>query len=186
MGALRLYKTLNKALLAGALFFVVSCNNDIQQVNALTFAADSSLMSGINVEMTRSLKGNINVRMKTPLIKQLLNPENTYEFPNGIDIFMYDSTGNITSQMKADYSIYYDTEGIWEAKNNVDVSNESGERLNTEYLVWNRGKAIIETNQFVKITTKDGIIYGDGLTSDQRFTNWEVVNGRGVFDFDNE
>ncbi len=71
-------------------------------------------------------------------------------------------------------------------QSNVVVNNEKGDRLNTEYLVWNREKETIETNQFVKITTADGIIYGDGMVADQHFNNWEVKNGRGVFDIENE
>jgi len=182
-----LHKALTKALLIGALVFIFgSCKNSIQEVSALTFQSDSSIMSGLDVELTRSLNGFITVRMKAKSVKQFNVKDNTYEFPDGIEMFMYDSLGNITSQMSADYSIYYDKEGIWEAKNNVDVSNDKGDRLNTEYLVWSRSKATIETNQFVKITSSSGVIYGDGLVSDQNFDNWEVINGRGIFDIENE
>ena len=66
------------------------------------------------------------------------------------------------------------------------VSNEKGDQLNTEYLVWSREKGTIETNQFVKITTADGVIYGDGMISDENFNNWEVKNGRGIFDIEDE
>lgn len=158
----------------------------MQQVNALTLASDTAQMSGKDVELTRSLKGFITVRMKAKEVRQLDMSENTFEFPKGLQIFMYDTLGNITSQMSADYSIYYDKKGIWEAKNNVDVSNEKGDRLNTEYLVWDRGKETFETDQFVKITTADGVMFGDGMVSDQKFENWEIKNGRGVFDIENE
>ena len=183
----RLHITLIKALFVGALIFILaSCRNDMRQVNALAELTDSAQISGLDVEITRSLNGYIAVRMRGKVVRQLSAADNTFEFPNGIEMFSYDTSGEVTSQMSADYSIYNDKEGSWEAKNNVVVSNNKGDRLNTEYLVWSRDKGTIETNQFVKITSSDGIIYGDGLVSDQNFTNWEVKNGRGVFDVENE
>lgn len=158
----------------------------MRQVNALTEFADSAQISGLDVEITRSLNGLISVRMKGKVVRQLSVADNTFEFPNGIEMFSYDTSGAVTSYMTADYSIYNDKEGTWEAKNNVVVSNDKGDRLNTEYLVWSRSKGTIETDHFVKITTADGIIYGDGMVSDQNFTNWEVKNGHGVFDVENE
>ena len=182
-----LYMVFTKALFMGALVFIFgSCKNNMKDVSALTIKSDSAQMSGVDVELTRSLKGFVTVKMKAKTVKQMGVKDNTFEFPDGIEMFMYDTSGNVTSRMSANYSIYYDKEGVWEAKNNVDVSNDKGDRLNTEYLVWSRSKATIETNQFVKITSADGIIYGDGLISDQNFNNWEVINGRGVFDIENE
>ena len=176
-----------KALFAGALIFILaSCRNDIRQVNALMGLSDSAQISGLDVEITRSLNGHIAVRMKGKVVRQLSVADNKYEFPNGIEMFSYDTSGAVTSQMSADYSVYNDKEGTWEAKNNVVVSNDKGDCLNTEYLVWSRDKGTIETDQFVKITTADGVIYGDGMVSDQEFNNWEVKNGRGVFDIENE
>lgn len=183
----RSYKATVKALLAGALIFVLAqCKNDLQQVNSLTTSLDTAQMSGTDVELTRSLNGHIAVRMKSKAVRQLQIDNNTFEFPKGIEMFMYDTLGNATSHMSANYSIYYDKEGVWEAKNNVVVNNEKGDQLNTEYLVWSRDKGTIETDQFVKITTADGVIYGDGMVADQNFNNWEVKNGRGVFDIENE
>lgn len=176
-----------KALFAGALIFILTdCQNDMRQVNAMGGLNDSAQISGVDVEITRSIKGKLAVRMKGKVVRQLSVTTNTFEFPNGIEMFSYDTSGAVTSYMTADYSIYNDKEGTWEAKNNVVVSNNKGDRLNTEYLIWSRDEGTIETNQFVKITTSDGIIYGDGMVSDQNFTNWEVKNGRGVFDVENE
>lgn len=186
MRKLLLHKITTKALFLGALVFIVSCKNDIQQANNFIDVADSTNLSGLDVELTRSIKGNITVKMLAKEVKQIDLAENTYEFPQGLTLFMYDSLGNITSQMSAGYSIYYDKKGIWEAKHDVNVHNEKGDQLNTEYLMWNRNKEKIETNKAVKISTKDGIIYGDGMVSDQYFKNWEVVNGRGIFNIENE
>ena len=113
----RSYKATVKALLAGALIFVLAqCKNDLQQVNSLTTVLDTAQMTGTDVELTRSLNGLIAVRMKGKEVRQLNVDNNTFEFPKGLELFMYDTLGNTTSHMSAKYSIYYDKEGIWEAK----------------------------------------------------------------------
>ena len=187
VNALHYIKSFAKALLAGALVFILSnCKNDMNYVNSLIISPDSAQISGYDFELTRSLNGFISVKMTGPEMKQLSADNGAYEFPKGLEIFMYDSLGNVTSHMSADYSIYYDKDGIWEAKNNVEVSNEKGDQLNTEYLIWSREKETMETDPFVKSSSADGIIYGDGMVADQHFDNWEVKNGRGVFDIEDE
>ncbi len=37
----------------------------------------------------------------------------------------------------------------------------------------------IYTDAFVKITTKDEIIWGDGMIADQDFSNYEIKNVKG-------
>jgi LPS export ABC transporter protein LptC len=178
-----------KALIfLGALTFFASCENDIQKVNELATQNDSAIMKAKNVEMTRSVRGIINLRMSAPELRQFENePGKTLiEFPSGVNMIFYDSSGTVISTMKANYSIYYEQKGIWEARYNVEVVNQKGEKLNTEYLVWNQKEEKITSDQFVKMTTLDGIFYGDGFESDQNFNHYEVINGRGVMNIDNE
>jgi LPS export ABC transporter protein LptC len=171
-----------------ALAFFASCENDIQKVNELATQSDSALIKAKSIEMTYSLSGIVKVRMSAPELKQFENePGKTLiEFPSGMNMIFYDSTGTVISRMKAKYSIYYEQKGLWEARNDVEVENQKGEKLNTEYLVWDRNKEKITSDQFVKMTTLDGIIYGDGFESDQSFSDYEVINPRGLINVDNE
>jgi LPS export ABC transporter protein LptC len=61
--------------------------------------------------------------------------------------------------------IEYPDNKILEAKNDVVVINENGEKLNTEQLFWDQKEQKITSNTFVKITRKTEIIMGDGLES---------------------
>lgn len=175
--------------LLGVFVFFVACENDIQEVRDLTLKQDSAIVSAINVEINYSTNGNRTVLMKSPeLLRYVNGVEKPYlEFPQGMKMFFYDDEGNITSTLKANYSIYYEEEGRWIAKYDVEAVNEEGEQLNTEYLVWLQDEEKISTDQFVKITTTDGIIYGDdGFVSNQSFTSWEVINGRGILDIETD
>jgi LPS export ABC transporter protein LptC len=65
-------------------------------------------------------------------------------------------------------------------RNNVEILNVKGERLNTEELHWQQDSGKIYTDRFVRITTKDQIITGTGLVSDQAFSDWEILNVSGT------
>jgi hypothetical protein len=67
-----------------------------------------------------------------------------------------------------------------EAKGNVIIINEKGEQLNTEHIVWSQKKEQINSDAFVKITTKTEILMGDGLESNQSFTKYKIKKIRGT------
>ena len=175
-------------LFLGVLIFIAACNNDIEQVRAVTESQDTAVMSAKNIEMTYTVLGQNNLKMKAPLLNRYLEKgEITYsEFPKGIEMYFYNDSGIVSSSLRANYSIYYEQEGRWEAKYDVEAINEKGEKLNTEYLVWLRDEKKITSNQFVKVTNSDGVIYGDGFTSNQDFSSWEVMNGRGVINIETD
>jgi len=105
-----------------------------------------------------------------------------YEMPKGMEVIFYDQFKKEQTKLTANYGIGYDTENkmnVMEAKGNVVVINEKGDRLNTEHLVWNSVTKKIYTNEFVKITTKDEVIWGNGLESNEDFTVYEIKQVKG-------
>jgi LPS export ABC transporter protein LptC len=77
--------------------------------------------------------------------------------------------------MTAEYGISYPDKKEIIVRRNVEILNVKGEVLNTEELRWDQKTGKIITDRFVKITTKDQIITGQGLISDQSFTDWEIL-----------
>jgi len=172
-------------LLLGVLAFLWGCENDIEKVKELTAKQDSAIVSARNIEMIYTTKGIYNVLMKAPLLNRYIEEkQKTYlEFPEGVSLFFYDEKGKVTSTLKANYSIYYEDEGKWIARYDVVAVNDKGETLNTEYLIWLQKEATISSDQFVKVSTADGIMYGDGFESDQTFSSYEIINSRGEINF---
>ena len=106
--------------------------------------------------------------------------ENPYvEFPEGLVLTLYDSQGVQESILKANYGINYPNEKRIIVKNDVEVTNSKNETLNTEQLTWMREEGRIFTEEYVKITTPDEIIYGDGLESNETFSKYQIKNIRG-------
>lgn len=65
------------------------------------------------------------------------------------------------------------------AENQVVLENEAGDRLETEYLVWNEDSNRVYTNRAVTIYTADGVLHGRGLESDSRFESYRILQPTG-------
>ena len=68
---------------------------------------------------------------------------------------------------------------------NVIVTNEKGDKLNTEHLIWDEKKQKLLSNEDVKITTKDEIIFGKGFEANEDFTKYKIFNIKGTISINN-
>lgn len=154
-----------------------SCENDIAEINALTKEVKSPISVGKNVDLIYSEKGDVKIKIVAPLMEEFGVEENKYmEMTEGVKVEFYDSLLNITSTLTSNYAIHKVSKNIMEAKNDVIVINDKGEVLNTEHLIWIQDSSKIYTNDFVKITTADEIIIGEGMEANQDFTDWKIFN----------
>ena len=160
----------------------ISCENDIKKVTSSSVLDETPVQWLKDAELIYSDSGKVQMMLKAPLINRY-NGENPYnEFPKGLIAYFYDENGIVKSYLTANYAIHYEKKRIMEAKNNVVfVNEEHKEQLNTEHLVWDEKKAIIFSDQFVKITTKDEILLGEGFESDETFNKWVIKKPKGSF-----
>ena len=61
------------------------------------------------------------------------------------------------------------------AEHEVILSNRKGDILETEYLVWAEDSNRVWTNRPVTITSEQGVLHGEGLESDGRFENYQII-----------
>jgi len=106
-------------------------------------------------------------------------------FPKGIRIDFYDDSDNINGHLEANYAIRHLNTKLMEGDNNVHIVNRKGETLNTEQLFWDENKHKIYTNKFVTIKTAREILYGNGLISNEDFTQYKITDLRGTIQVDN-
>ena len=139
------------------------------------------VVSAKNVRMIYSENSETKAIIESPLMNRYVGETEYTEMPEGIKVVFYDSTGKINSRLKANYAIDFTGENRMEAKKDVVVINEKGEKLNTEHLIWDKAKRQIYTEVFVKITTPDKVFYGQGMESDERLENWKLKKASGTF-----
>lgn len=106
--------------------------------------------------------------------------------PKGLFLTFYDAKGAITSTLKADYGVRYETSKRMEAKYNVEVVTSKGEKLNTEHLIWDEKTKKISSDQFVKITTAKEIIMGNGLIANEDLSQYEIKEMTGTIKVDSK
>jgi len=163
-----------------------SCENDLGTVNIITSKDNTPFEISKNVKLYYSENSRVKVLLKTPLLERYLGERPYLEMTKGIEVYFYDSLMRVNSQLTANYAISYENDKITEARNNVIVINEKHEQLNTEYLIWDQNKATIYSNVFVKITTPDEILMGEGFESDERFEKWHIKMPKGSFTLKDE
>ncbi len=178
-----IYKTIPIIFIIG---IVCSCKNDISEVNALTQDVSQPIRTGKNIELIYSEKGNIKIKVKAPKMEEFAGDDNFMEMSEGIEVLFYDSLQKITTTLTSNYAINRIDQNIMEAKNDVVVVNEKKERLNTEHLIWQQDSAKIYTDEFVKITTADEILMGEGLEANEDFSKYKILKIKGIINLKEE
>lgn len=158
---------------------LLSCSNKISEVEKYSSDNDKAGMSGKDLSMIYS--DSLVVRFKVKAKEYIRYGEEEKdiceEFPKGVFLESFDEEGAFEASISAQYAKYFGETQIWEARNAVEVINAEGRKLNTELLFWDRGKKIIYSDKYVKITTADGqVIEGNqGFKSDQDMRNIELT-----------
>jgi len=170
------YLRIKSIVVAVAVIMLFSCENPISEVQEIAKVDTLPSVSAFNIEYLRTANGKQQVVLSSPQMDRYTDKHNPYsEFPKGFEIIFYDSLGNKSSYIKANYGIDYKNRKFMEARNNVVVKNlETEEQLNTETLFWDRKKKIIYTGSFVKITSPDKVIFGDSLWATEDFSKRRI------------
>lgn len=157
-----------------------SCTSDIKQINFPVDLSTLPMQSAKNIEILYSDSAVLKIKIVAPVLERYTNKEDPYiEFKDGINVFFYDEDKNIESSLKANYATFDEKTETWEAKEDVVVVNKKGEIINTELLIWDRKNKLLTSDKFVKITTAEEILYGEGFEADQNFNNYTIHNPKG-------
>ncbi len=169
------------ALIIGVVM-LLSCENDIKQLNSITDIKNFPTQSASNIEILYSDSAVVKLKIIAAKMARYTNEDEPYvEFPDGIEVLFYNQDKFVESSLTANYAIYHENDDVWEVKDDVVVVNKKGEIINTELLIWNKKTETISSDKFVKITKKDEIIYSDdGFDADQSFSNYTIHNPKGI------
>lgn len=165
---------------------ISACENDLKQVDVVTKEENLPLSSSEDVEIMYSELGDVKVKLKAKKLDRYGGEKPYMEMTAGVEVLFYDSAMNISSRLTANYAIHHIKENKMEAREDVVVVNEKGERLNTEHLVWEQEEGKIYSDKFVKITKKDEIIMGEGFESNEDFSKYKIKNLKGTINIEED
>lgn len=146
----------------------------------------SQVGDSVTMLYTDSAKLKIMLKANRMLIFNKNVKEPLTILPKGVFVTFFDEDEKVSATLRANYGIRYDYTKRMEAKYAVEVVNVKGEKLETEKLVWDERTKRIYTNAFVKITSGSQVIMGNGMESNQDFTQYEIKKVTGQIQLKNE
>ena len=167
--------------------FVFSCTNDPSEVKSISIPEDLPMEVTTDLNLRFSDSGYVRLNLSAPKAEYYPNLEEPERrFPEGIDVKFFDSFGKEESRLQADYAVQFMNQSLWHATGNVVVVNRKGEQLNTEELFWNEKTEEIYSDVFVRLTSGQEVIMGEGFKADQNFDNYEINKVTGTIEIDDE
>jgi LPS export ABC transporter protein LptC len=174
---LRLFSWLQIVL---ATVILTGCGNDLETTNILPHPESGPGMMAKNIEVIFSDSGRIQAKLSGALLNRYRGGDPYMEFPKGFKVSIYDSALTVETTITGNYGKRMDYTRIMEARGNVMVRNErKKQQLNTERLIWDENKRKIYSKTNVKITTRSMILFGDGLESNESFSDYTILNPHG-------
>ena len=165
------------------------CENDIERINLLTDETEAPTIQGTNIRVIYSDSAKVKVQVLAPVYKQYPNVERPYmEFEKGLEVYFYDDSAKIESELRADYTIYYMEEQLWHATGNVVAKNfENGDALYTEELFWDEKEEVIYSDSYTRVHSEENTLYGKkGFRSNQNLSNWQLIGSSGTINVKDE
>jgi LPS export ABC transporter protein LptC len=167
-------------LLCFACFSLTSCENDLEKVKLITDKDTAPVEQASGLNITFSDSASTKVRVKAKIMRRYQGQDPYMEMPEGIHVEFFNDEIEPSTILTASRAVKREKSQLMEAFGNVEVVNSKGEKLNTEHLVWNESTRKISSNEFVKITTPDKIIFGNGFESNQDFSSYRIFKITGT------
>jgi LPS export ABC transporter protein LptC len=167
----------------------MSCENNIDTINALTNEQEVPILTAYQTTSTLSDSAQLKITMFSPELQRFMNGGKPYFlFPKGIKVDFYNKRNEVESQIIANYARYDETKKLWEARGNVICRNIiKNEQLKTEELYWSQPEARIYSTKFTRVKNQDGNFVGEGgFESNQTFTKWKLKGSSGTVNIKDE
>jgi len=149
---------------------------DVQKINYSEFVPSGEAID-FNLKYTDS--GKIKSVLISPKMLDYSNVEFPFtEFPNGIDVTMYDNKGKRTF-ITADYAVSFKGTDLIDLQKNVKIRTEQGQLLETDQLYFDQKNEWFYTEKKFKFTDPKGVSNGEGIdfSKDFKIVNSQRING---------
>ncbi len=163
-----------------------ACENDLATINKIASLKEANVETIKNVTTYYSDKGILKAQLQSPLVLEYNVKEPYKELPNGVLVLFYNEEKKEDGRLKAKYGISYDAQNKIVVKHDVEVVNVKGEKLNTDELTWDTKAHILFTDKPVKITTGKEILFGDGMTAKEDFSEYKIKHLTGTVKMKND
>jgi LPS export ABC transporter protein LptC len=173
---------MTKFLAGIILLSCISCQNEMADIKAVTDEFHYPIQTTLFADYFYTEKGNRTTRLEAPLLERYQDEQSRIVAANGFKMTFFDAQGSVEDAwLTADRGDYFEKESIFNAYGNVILANAEHEYLKTEKLVFYQDSDLIVTDDWVTISTKNGMLYGKGLESNSSFTSYHILQPTGKF-----
>jgi len=173
--------------IAVTLFF--SCKNDFNEVQKVGLLQNQPIGEAENIDLKYTEYKDSTVSLLANLLSpKMLDYSNRdfpfSEFPDGIELKVYDENNNKTT-ITSRYAIYYTETGIIDLRDDVIVATHEKDTLFTDQLYYNEKLEWVFTNEIFAFKKGADVIHGYGFDSDKTFEKYQIHEMGGDIELDN-
>ncbi|MCJ1806742.1 MULTISPECIES: LPS export ABC transporter periplasmic protein LptC [Flavobacterium] len=164
-----------------ASLFFMSCENSIKEVRKIGVTSINPIgeIEKFNLKYTDS--GKIKAVLISPKMVDYTTAEFPFnEFPDGLNLEVYDEKGN-KSLVTSKYAIIYSKTDLIELNKNVIITTHDGKRLETEQLYYDQKNEWFFTQKPFKFTNNGSAINGVGIDFSKDFSFLDTQNIQGTY-----
>ncbi len=160
-------------------FIIMGCESNFRDVQKMGFAEFSPSGDADDINLKYTDSGRITANLISPKMLDYATVEYPFtEFPNGIHLTLFDKNGKQT-YIDAKYAVSHKATNLIDLQNNVKISNQNGELLETEQLYYDQKNEWFFTEKKFKFTSSKGVSYGEGIdfSKDFKKVNSQKISG---------
>lgn len=169
------------------LFF--SCKNDFNKVQKVGVLQNQPIGEAENIDLKYTEFKEDTVKLLANLLSpKMLDYSNRKfafsEFPDGIELKVYDENSNMTT-ITSNYAIYYTETGLIDLRGDVVVATHDRDTLFTDQLYYNEKLEWVFTNESFLFKQTTGQTNGYGFDSDKTFEKYQMHEMGSEIEIDN-
>jgi len=177
-----------KPLLIGIILlsYLFACENDLSEVQKFIVEDQVAIEVGEEVEVIYSDSGRVQMKVIAPFLHRHLDKKDPKrEFPKGIKVLFMGKDQQPESSLTGKHAVELEHQQRTTFRDSVVVFiHKTGEKLETDHLIWDQKAEKIYTDQLVRMTTIDKQIWGYGFEADREFKNWSIKAVKGELKVD--
>ncbi|WP_419870336.1 LPS export ABC transporter periplasmic protein LptC [Chryseobacterium sp. CT-SW4] len=172
-------------LFSCAIFFILtSCEEDLTKQNGNQSKNFPSQIIN-NAKIVQRDSGFVSLKAYAPIIEKYELIDTPYVVARkGINIEFFDKKKpKIPGKITAKYARIFESKKFYEAKGDVRITTNEGQRFAMQSIFWDQKKQRIYTKDTVFVTMEDGstLVGANGMTAKDDFSEYTFFNNSGNF-----
>lgn len=162
------------------LMILSACENDLETVKRITHKSSDPDERTLNMQMVYTDSGFAKVLLRSKLSETFLSPKRIIRFKKGLEVSFFNSKGKVKSILTANFGEVELESGDMIVRDSVCLKNVlKNQYMLTEELHWNQKTESVFTNRSVIVHTNKKVLYGDGIQTNQDFSEYVFLKPKG-------